>query len=426
MAAACSGGDEDQSTSATSAGAEAPISEPLSGPMTAGRTSAPATTASASLNSGAMGSYQELAQVALDRRTFDDRGFEAADGKAIYAAVCAGCHMPDGSGAVGGAAYPALKDNGNLSFPQYPISMTLNGRKGMPPIGPYLSDEQVVALVNYLQADMNDFDAAATVEMVASMRTPQNRYVRGEPDETPGIVLVADMASTGDQRTAPPASAPKPDAPAPQPSAPQAETSSANAAQAATSSEQSAPSASETSPSAPADSAPSASSTSRPSGGPRAALGMSDAEFDRMMRDNLVVRHKIPNSDFPILLAVEVRPTASLVYLSGTVPQVINEEAPRGSPEAYGDTTDQTVSTLQSIETKLEGLGLTMSDVIKMQVFLVKPEGAATMDFGGFMEGYTQFFGTEEQPNLPTRSVLEVAGLANPSWLVEIEVVAVR
>ena len=42
------------------------------------------------------------------------------------------------------------------------------------------------------------------------------------------------------------------------------------------------------------------------------------------------------------------------------------------------------------------------------------------------MKGYTQYFGTEEQPELPTRSVFEVAGLANPSWLVEIEVVAVR
>ncbi len=48
------------------------------------------------------------------------------------------------------------------------------------------------------------------------------------------------------------------------------------------------------------------------------------------------------------------------------------------------------------------------------------------MDFAGFMEGYVEFFGTEEQPNLPTRSVFEVAGLANAGWLVEIEVVAVR
>ena len=42
------------------------------------------------------------------------------------------------------------------------------------------------------------------------------------------------------------------------------------------------------------------------------------------------------------------------------------------------------------------------------------------------MDGYTPFFGTEEQPDLPVRSVFEVAGLADPTWLVEIEVVALR
>lgn len=46
------------------------------------------------------------------------------------------------------------------------------------------------------------------------------------------------------------------------------------------------------------------------------------------------------------------------------------------------------------------------------------------MDFEGFMKGYTQFFGTKEQPNLPARSAMQVAGLVLPEWLVEIEVVA--
>ena len=43
-----------------------------------------------------------------------------------------------------------------------------------------------------------------------------------------------------------------------------------------------------------------------------------------------------------------------------------------------------------------------------------------------FMKGYTQYFGTPEQPLLPTRSVFQVAGLANPGFLVEIEITAVR
>ena len=139
-----------------------------------------------------------------------------------------------------------------------------------------------------------------------------------------------------------------------------------------------------------------------------------------------VTRHPIPDSDFPILQAVEVPADATLVYLSGTVPMVIDETAAEDSPDRFGDTAAQTESTLKSIEAKLDALDLTMGDVIKMQAYLVSPDGSEAMDFAGFMEGYTKFFGTEDQPNLPTRSVFEVAGLANPSWLVEIEVVAVR
>ncbi len=134
----------------------------------------------------------------------------------------------------------------------------------------------------------------------------------------------------------------------------------------------------------------------------------------------------MPDSDFPILQAVELPADATLIYLSGTVPEVSDKTAEKGSPEYFGDTATQTASILASIEKKLTGIDLGLGDVIKLQAYLVAPEGSDRMDFEGFMEGYTQYFGTEEQPELPTRSVFAVAGLANPAWLVEIEVVAVR
>lgn len=137
-----------------------------------------------------------------------------------------------------------------------------------------------------------------------------------------------------------------------------------------------------------------------------------------------VVRHKIPNSDFPIARAVEVPADKTTIYLSGAVPSVIDEKADKATVAAYGDTKAQTESVLKSINKTLGDFGLKMGDVIKMQVFLVGDHGK--MDFAGFMEGYTQFFGTKDQPNLPTRSVVQVAGLANPGFLVEIEVTAVK
>jgi enamine deaminase RidA (YjgF/YER057c/UK114 family) len=137
-----------------------------------------------------------------------------------------------------------------------------------------------------------------------------------------------------------------------------------------------------------------------------------------------VVRHPIPNSTFPIALAVQVPPTATTTYVGGQVPPLVNKDADPASPQAYGDVKTQTVGVLTRIKGILEGLGLGMGDVVKMQVFLVH-DARAPMDFKAFMEGYTQFFGGA-QPNLPARSVVGVASLANPGFLVEIEVVAVK
>ena len=40
--------------------------------------------------------------------------FGQQDGQALYNAICAGCHMPDGRGAVGAGAFPALAGNTKL------------------------------------------------------------------------------------------------------------------------------------------------------------------------------------------------------------------------------------------------------------------------------------------------------------------------
>jgi enamine deaminase RidA (YjgF/YER057c/UK114 family) len=140
-----------------------------------------------------------------------------------------------------------------------------------------------------------------------------------------------------------------------------------------------------------------------------------------------VIRYKIPNSDFPIAQAVEIPAGQSVIFLSGAGPQLLDKSAPGETAAAYGDTKTQTVSTLNTIATNLKGMGLEMKDVVKMQAFIVgDPAHDGKIDFAGFMEGYKQFFGTKEQPNLPARSTVKVAGLVNPGWLIEIEVTAVR
>lgn len=96
----------------------------------------------------------------------------------------------------------------------------------------------------------------------------------------------------------------------------------------------------------------------------------------------------------------------------------------KGTP---GDTKTQTINVIKQIQQALEAQKLTLGDVVMMHVYLAgDPAKGGKMDFAGFMEGYTQLFGTKDQPNKPARSAMQVAALAASGGLVEIEVIAVR
>jgi enamine deaminase RidA (YjgF/YER057c/UK114 family) len=140
-----------------------------------------------------------------------------------------------------------------------------------------------------------------------------------------------------------------------------------------------------------------------------------------------VVRTPLPDgNDFPISAAVTVKASADTVFLSGALPPVINKDAPKGTTAAYGDMTTQTVGVLSAIKGTLARLGMGMGDVVKMTVFMVATPGDNKLDFAGMMAGYTQFFGTKDQPNKPARSAVQVAALAVPGPLLEIEVIAAK
>jgi len=140
-----------------------------------------------------------------------------------------------------------------------------------------------------------------------------------------------------------------------------------------------------------------------------------------------IVRTPIPNSNFPISAAVTVPAGSDLIYVSGALPAVANPSAPANTTASFGTTEVQTVSVLKRLEATLSGLGLTLSDVVQLHVYLVgDPDKGGKLDFAGLQAGYTQFFGTKEQPNLPARSAVQVAALVVPGALVEIEAIAAR
>jgi enamine deaminase RidA (YjgF/YER057c/UK114 family) len=92
------------------------------------------------------------------------------------------------------------------------------------------------------------------------------------------------------------------------------------------------------------------------------------------------------------------------------------------------DTKSQTVGILADIQKLLESQKLTMGDVVMVHVFLGNnPATDGKPDFSGMMAGYTQFFGTKDQPNKPARTTVQVIlPAAARGALIEIDLVAVR
>jgi enamine deaminase RidA (YjgF/YER057c/UK114 family) len=137
-----------------------------------------------------------------------------------------------------------------------------------------------------------------------------------------------------------------------------------------------------------------------------------------------VVRHGLPGgSTFPIARAVEVPAGKTIIFHSGMTPAPLDPKATPGTPEYWGDTKTQTLSVFARIKESLDQLGLGFKDVVAMTVYLGgDPAKGGRMDFEGMMAAYSQYFGTKEQPNLPARSTVQVAGLVAPGMLVEIEV----
>jgi mono/diheme cytochrome c family protein len=86
-----------------------------------------------------------------DARFANPARFMPATGEGLYADVCQGCHMPDGVGAIGAGAYPALGRDPKLAAAGYPLALVIRGRNGMPPFGDLLTDSQVAAVVNYVR-----------------------------------------------------------------------------------------------------------------------------------------------------------------------------------------------------------------------------------------------------------------------------------
>jgi enamine deaminase RidA (YjgF/YER057c/UK114 family) len=140
-----------------------------------------------------------------------------------------------------------------------------------------------------------------------------------------------------------------------------------------------------------------------------------------------IKRTSSPSAQIPLSTTVSVPAASRIVFFSGNLADVANPAAAKGSIEAYGNTTTQVTSIMKKFEKLLAAEGLTMGDVVKVNVFMVgDPASGGKMDFAGLNVAYSQYFGTAAQPNKPVRTALQVAALPMPGGLVEIEMTAAK
>lgn len=137
-----------------------------------------------------------------------------------------------------------------------------------------------------------------------------------------------------------------------------------------------------------------------------------------MSSDNSIKTDKAPKPVGPYPHARRVGP---FLFVSGMGPRQPGTDTIPGGPirDASGpldyDVAAQTHATLKNIEVVLEASGLTLRDVVDVQVFLVNMD----RDFQTFNGVYREYF-TEDPP---TRTTVEVGALPTPI-AVELKVIA--
>ncbi|QCB43024.1 endonuclease [Sphingomonas sp. PAMC26645] len=145
---------------------------------------------------------------------------------------------------------------------------------------------------------------------------------------------------------------------------------------------------------------------------------------------SVIVRHANTPPGL-ILQGVTVPAGAKMLYLSGQLAAPIDPANKTSSAQMttadFGDTKTQTISVFSKIKAILAAQGYAMSDIIKLTVFVAgDPKLGGKMDFVGMNDAFKMYFGTAENPNTVARSTVQVAALAGPAFLVEIEATAAK
>ncbi len=120
---------------------------------------------------------------------------------------------------------------------------------------------------------------------------------------------------------------------------------------------------------------------------------------------------KAPAAIGPYIQGVDL---GNMVLTSGQIP--VNPV----TGEVSDDIAEQALQSLENVKAVVESSGLTVSDIVKMTVFVKDLNDFATVN-----EVYGNFFDAHNVANYPARSCVEVARLPKDVGI-EIEAIAVR
>ena len=109
--------------------------------------------------------------------------------------------------------------------------------------------------------------------------------------------------------------------------------------------------------------------------------------------------------------AVKVSGAQTTLYIAGQVAY-----GPDGTPMHAGDFKAQARAALQALKAQVEAGGGKMADIVKVNTYLTDIRHRA--DYGPIRE---EFFGKK----MPAHTLVAVAALAAPEFLIEIEAIAV-
>ncbi|HEY1300578.1 MAG TPA: RidA family protein [Stellaceae bacterium] len=109
--------------------------------------------------------------------------------------------------------------------------------------------------------------------------------------------------------------------------------------------------------------------------------------------------------------AVKVTGAETILYLSGQVAYAAN-----GAAAHAGDFKAQARACLEALKAQVEAGGGTMKNIVKVNTYLTDIRHRA--DYSAIRE---EFFGSK----MPASTLVQVTGLAQPEFLIEIEAVAV-